>query len=446
MAALRGWANAAPQRSLSIRPHIMEAALQSQDIRMAAIEAETGSGEFSRGWNVLLASVIGIGCGLAAIPFYTFGIFAPHLTREFGWSLGQIMAGLMVTTLVVIFTAPLGAILSERIGTRRMAIVSMALFGLSMLSLATLNGSLTQFYATWAVASVVGTGTLPITFTRTVNSWFDRHRGLALGIAMIGTGLFGIICKPLMAWVIGDYGWRAGYLVLGALPLVIALPVVALAFREPTAGAATATGAVIAKPLTGYTRAEALRQWRFWLLAAILLPLSFALAGTPPNLESILADKGLPAGTIVSLTPLIGLASIVGRLVGGSLLDRFWAPAVAFVILSTPLASYAILSSAHLEPAMAAVAIFLIGFALGIEYDVIAYLTSRYFGLKSYAAIYSLLYICFSTGAGFAPLVFGMIRDRAHDFGPALTACSIILPIAAAGFLLLGRYPRFDDR
>lgn len=414
---------------------------------MVAIETDTerDDGEFSRGWKILLASVIGIGCGLAAIPFYTFGIFAPHLAREFGWSLGEIMAGLMVTTLVVIFTAPLGGVLSERIGTRRMAVVSMALFGLSVLSLATLNGSLVQFYVTWGLASIVGTGTLPITFTRTVNSWFDRHRGLALGIAMMGTGFFGIICKPLMAWVIGDYGWRTGYLVLGALPLLIALPIVALTFREPAARADGEATAPVRK-LTGYTRAEALRQWRFWLLAAILLPLSFALAGTPPNLESILTDKGLSAGAIVSLTPLIGLASIIGRLVGGSLLDRFWAPAVAFVILSTPLASYVILSAAHLDPAMAATAIFLIGFALGIEYDVIAYLTSRYFGLKSYSAIYSLLYVCFSTGAGFAPLVFGMIRDRAHDFGPALTACSIILPIAAGGFLLLGRYPRFDDR
>jgi MFS family permease len=424
-----------------------EAALQAEENRMAAIAtaAKRSGGEFSRGWGILLASVIGIGCGLAAIPFYTFGIFAPHLAHEFGWSLGQIMAGLMVTTLVVIFTAPLGGLVSERIGTRRMAIGSMILFGLALLSLATLRGSLMQFYVTWAVAAIVGTGTLPITFTKTVNNWFDQHRGLALGIAMTGTGFFGIICKPLMAWVIGDYGWRAGYLVLGALPLLFALPIASLAFREPRAEtddeARTAQ-----RQLTGYSRSEALKQWRFWLLVAILLPLSFALAGTPPNLESILTDKGLAPATIVSLTPLIGLASIIGRLVGGSLLDRFWAPAVAFLILSTPLVSYMILSAAHLGPGMAAVAIFLIGFALGIEYDVIAYLTSRYFGLKSYAAVYSFLYVCFSTGAGFAPLVFGLIRDRAHNFGPALSACSIVLPISAAGFLLLGRYPRFDDR
>ncbi|WP_162234232.1 MFS transporter [Novosphingobium sp. Leaf2] len=415
--------------------------MQARDGTLSDPAASQDS-EFTRGWPVLLASVIGIGCGLAAIPFYTFGIFAPHLVKAFGWSLGEIMAGLMITTLGVVIGAPLCGVLSEKIGTRRTAIGSLVLFGLTLLSLATLNGSLLQFYITWGVASVAGTGTLPITFTRTVNSWFDRHRGLALGIAMMGTGLFGIACKPLMAWVIGDYGWRAGYLVLGALPLVVAMPIAVLAFRDPVNRADTTLPTA---PASGFTRAQVLRQWRFWLLLVILLPLSFALAGTPPNLESILSDKGLSPATILSLTPLVGLAAIVGRLVGGSLLDRFWAPAVAFVILSIPVASYIILSAAHVEPVMAGVAVFLIGFALGIEYDVIAYLTSRYFGLRAYSAIYGMLYTCFAIGSGFAPLMFGMIHDRTHSFGPALTACAIILPLAAAGLLLLGRYPRLDE-
>lgn len=415
--------------------------MQARDGTMSEPATAPGN-EFAQGWPVLLASVIGIGCGLAAIPFYTFGIFAPHLAKAFGWSLGEIMAGLMITTLGVVIGAPLCGLLSERIGTRRTAIGSMVLFGLTILSLATLNGSLLQFYLTWGVASVAGTGTLPITFTRTVNGWFDRHRGLALGIAMMGTGLFGIACKPLMAWVIGDYGWRAGYLALGVLPLLIAMPIAVLAFRDPTKRADPTRPAA---PPSGFSRAQALRQWRFWLLIAILLPLSFALAGTPPNLESILTDKGLSPATILSLTPLVGFAAIVGRLVGGSLLDRFWAPAVAFVILSVPVVSYVILSAAHVDPAMAGIAVFLIGFALGIEYDVIAYLTSRYFGLKAYSAIYGMFYTCFAIGSGFAPLAFGMIHDRMHSFGPALTACAIILPLAAAGLLMLGRYPRLDE-
>lgn len=400
--------------------------------------------EFQRGWRILLASMLGIGCGLAAMPFYTAGVFAPHLAREFGWSMGEIMAGLTITTVVVIVAAPVTGVLCERFGTRRIALVSLICFGLAYLSLATLGNSLVQFYLTWAVAATLGAGTLPITFTRTVNRWFDKHRGLALGLAMTGTGLFGVLCKPLLAWVIADYGWRAGYFSLGLLPLCLALPVAIALFREPSAEDAQTVEGAPADPdaIPGLTRGQALRHWRFWLISAILVPISFALAGAVPNLEPILLDRGIDQATILTLTPLVGLASISGRLIGGWLLDRFWAPGVAFVLLGMPAISCVILTSADLDPNLARAAIVLIGFALGIEYDVVAYLTSRYFGMRAYAAIYGIFYVCFSTGAGFAPLAFGLIRDHAHDFAPALQISAIILPICAAGFLALGKYPK----
>jgi cyanate permease len=105
-----------------------------------------------------------------------------------------------------------------------------------------------------------------------------------------------------------------------------------------------------------------------------------------------------------------------------------------------------ILAGGQLDPDMARVAIVLIGFALGIEYDVVAYLTSRYFGMRSYAAIYSVFYVCFSTGAGFGPLVFGLIRDFTQDFAPALQISAVILPLCSAGFLFLGKYPALSAR
>lgn len=406
------------------------------------MQAASGVNEFSRGWRILLASLLGIGCGLAAIPFYTAGVFAPHLAREFGWSMGEIMAGLTITTVMVIFAAPAAGVLCDRFGTRIVALISLACFGLAYLSLATLGNSLTQFYLTWAVAATLGAGTLPITFTRTVNRWFDKHRGLALGFAMTGTGLFGVLCKPFLAWVIADYGWRAGYFSLGLLPLCLAIPAALVLFREPAQDVAVAQAqADTSEPLPGMTKAQALRHWRFWLIAAILVPISFALAGAVPNLEPILLDRGIDAATILTLTPLIGLSSIGGRLIGGWLLDRFWAPGVAFVLLGMPAISCIILAGGQLDPAMARIAIVLIGFALGIEYDVVAYLTSRYFGMRSYAAIYSVFYVCFSTGAGFGPLVFGLIRDFTQDFAPALQISAVILPLCAAGFLFLGKYP-----
>ncbi len=409
------------------------------------MDAAGQDGEFRRGWPILLASLLGIGFGLAAVPFYTAGVFAPHLVHEFGWSIGQIMGALTLTTLVVMIAAPVAGMMCDRFGTRKVASLALAGFGLSVLSLAALGPSLIQFYLCWGLAAALGAGTLPITYTRTVNRWFDRHRGLALGFAMTGTGLFGMVSKPLLAWVIADHGWRGGYAALGMLTLLVALPATLLLFREPEERSAPdkAPAAPVTPPsLPGFSRAEALKQWRFWLIALILLPISFGLAGAVPNLEPILLDKGLDQATILTLTPLVGFASICGRLVGGWLLDRFWAPGVAFVLLGLPAVSCVILAGSDVDPGMIRLAILLLGFALGIEYDVVAYLTSRYFGMRAYSGLYAIFYVCFSTGAGFAPLIFGIIRDATGGFAAALNISAVLLPLCAAGFLLLGRYPK----
>ncbi len=400
----------------------------------------TSEGEFKRGWPVVLASLIGIGLGLSPLPFYTAGVFAPHLQAALGWSTAQIMASLSITTMVVVIAGPGAGLLTERYGTRPVVLTSITLFGLAYLSMATLGNSLTQFYVTWGLIAFLGAGTLPITFTRTVNRWFDRKRGIALGLALSGTGLFGILCKPYLAWVIANWGWRGGYVGLGLLPLLIALPVAFALFRDPDT---VDQPQHLPDALTGLSRGEALRSWRFWLICVAIVFIAFCLGGPVPNLEGILRDHGFTPETMLKLTPLIGLSAIFGRILGGLLLDRFWAPAVAFAILGLPAIACWMLAQAGCSVEQAAFAIVLIGFALGIEYDVLAYLTARYFGLRAYAGLYAIIYVCFAVGSGFAPLVFGLVRDRFGGFGPALTIAAIVLPIASGLFLLLGRYPTF---
>jgi MFS family permease len=398
--------------------------------------------EFRRGWQIVLASLLGIGLGLSPMPFYTLGVFAPHLAREFGWSIGEIMAGLTVTTVMMLWAAPAVGLLAGRFGVRRVALASLVLFGLAFMALGLSSGSLTQYYITWALIAVLGAGTLPITWTKAVNHWFDRRKGLALGLSLTGTGLFGMASKPYLAWLIGAYGWRAGYVGLGLLPILIAFPTAFLLFRDTDPH----VDAVVRETTPGgLTLGQTLREWRFWLMAIALIPISYALGGPVPNLEGILKGGGVAPATILALTPLVGFSSLTGRLVGGWLLDRFWAPAVAFVILALPGLSCWLLSGTALDYSTAAVAIFLIGFALGVEYDVMAFFVARYFGLRSYAAIYGTLYVFFSIGAGIGPLGFGRDFDRHADYRWSLTISAVMLVAGAAALLTLGRYRRFAD-
>ena len=408
---------------------------------MSAGETGDGYGEFRKGWPVVLSSMLGIALGLSPLPFYTIGVFAPHLTKAFGWHQGQIMGGLTVTTLMVVWAGPAVGWLATRWPVRRVALASLLLLSLAFMSLGLSSGSLAQYYITFAAIAVLGAGTLPITWTKAVNHRFDRRKGLALGISLMGTGLFGFFSKGYCAWLIARFGWRGGFVGVGLLPLVIALPV-ALALFHDTGPIPDGTGAPALRD-GGMSVGEVLRDRRFWTMASGFLIVAFSLAGPAPNLEKILTLAGLPPATIVGLTSLIGLSALTGRLIGGWLIDRLWAPGVAFVILSAPALSCWLLAGAVLTPTVAACAISLIGFALGVEYDLLAFFIARYFGMRSYTAIYGILYVFFSLGAGFGPLVFGLDFDRHGNFHLSLLAAVMVLLITGALFLTLGKYRTF---
>jgi MFS family permease len=394
--------------------------------------------EFKTGWPVVLSSMLGIGLGLSPLPFYTTGVFAPFLAKAFGWTLSQVMAGITVTTATVLFAGPAAGFLAVRYGARPVALISLVLFALAFMSFALSNGSLPLFYATWAMAALLGAGTLPMTWTVAVNQRFERRKGLALGLSLMGTGLFGFFCKPLLAWMVAGFGWRGAYVGLGLLPLLIAFPVAFFLFFE-RAGARSARG-VLAPAAEGLTFGQTARQWRFWLIAFILVPVSFALAGPIPNMENILKTSGFKAANIVGLTSLIGLSALSGRLVGGWLLDRLWAPMVALVILASPGISCFLLSQPSVSQGAAGLSIVLIGFAVGVEYDLMAFLVARYFGMRSYTAIYGVLYVFFSVGAGAGPLLFGWSFEQTGSYRLILEIAFAVLLACGLLLLTLGRY------
>ncbi|SNS15410.1 MULTISPECIES: MFS transporter [unclassified Azospirillum] len=400
----------------------------------------TEQSEFKQGWKVVATAAMGIGTGLSPIPFYTVGVFVAPLMAAFGWAVDQIMVCLMIQTFGSTVMAPIIGVLADRYGVRRVTLVSVVLFGLSLALFALGNGSLTLFYLNWLLLATVGAGTLPITWTRPVNNWFNKHRGLALGLSLLGTGLFGTMAKLYANFLIGEVGWRLAYVGLGLLPLLLAFPLALAWFRDredvPTARHATAPAV-----LEGVSFAAALRTRHFWVLALAFLPIAFAVGGPIPNLERILGSKGISTAEAVSIASLLGPAVIVGRLSGGWLIDRFWAPGVAFVLLSVPALACWAMTGDTINSHMAMLAVAMIGFAAGVEYDVMAFLVSRYFGMRAYGSIYGAIYAFFAVGAGFGPYIFGRIYvlNGSYDTGLLLGAVGFVL--GAVLLLGLGRYP-----
>lgn len=406
--------------------------------------AQAHSRETPRGWLVVFAAMVGVAVGLSPVPFYTIGMFAPELSKAFGWSFASMMGSIGVQSAVVMASGPLAGFVVDRWGARPVAVVSLALFGLCFMSLALSNGSLLLYYAQWGVMSVVGAGTLSATWTRVVNGWFDKNRGLALGLASTGTGLTGFLVKPFTAWIITDYGWRMAFVAVGLLPIIIGVPLILLLFHERRdVESPTATDQAPIVEEYGFTLAEALRSHKFWILAAAFFLIAFALTAPTPNLENILKSFRFELGQIGRITASFGLAVIAGRIVGGWMLDRIWAPACAFGILIVPAVGSWLLSGDSLSGPAALAAVLCIGFGAGFEFDLLAYLISRYFGQRNYGTIYGCFYTVIAFGGGLGPVVYGYAYDSTGTYGTALLLGVGCVMTGATLLLLLGRYPLF---
>lgn len=404
--------------------------------------------ETPRGWVVVGAAAVGVSVGMSPVPFYTIGIFAPQLAHEFGWSFAALMAGIGVQSFVVMLISPFTGIVTDRVGARGVAMISLVLFGLAFMSFALSGRSLILFYAQWVILSLAGAGTLSLTWSRVVSGWFDRNRGLALGVASTGTGITGFLIKPFTAWMIAAHGWRTAYVAIGLLPILIGLPVVYLFFRERRRGTATAADGILHEgpgQEPGMLYADALRDRKFWIIAAAFLLIAYALTSPTPNMENILRTFRFDVATIAGITSSFGLAVIVGRIGGGWLIDRIWAPGCACAVLLMPAGASWMLAQPHLTRYQALGSVIAIGLAAGLEFDLLAFLVARYFGQRNFSSIYGSFYTAIAIGGGAGPVIFGRAFDLTGSYATVLVSGTMAIIAGGALLLLLGPYRSFRE-
>lgn len=389
-------------------------------------------------WWVVVGSIFGLLVGNGPIMQFTFGVFLLPITKEFGWSrsttASALVAGLTMTALCV----PLAGRLIDRYGIRAVTLPAIAAFGLCLAALALFATTPASFIAIYALMGVAAAGQTPLPYAKAISAWFDNRRGLALGLAMSGVGLGAAIVPQFAQYLVAHAGWRGAYLGLAVLVTVVGLAAVSLAVREPVA----AERPRVAGDLPGLTGAQALRAPCFWQLAVAFFAVAIAANGTIAHVVPLLVDRGISPAVAAGAMAFAGIALTIGRLLAGWLLDRMHAPYVAAFFFAMPLAGIALLLASP-APGAAAVAVVLVGMGLGAEVDLIAFLLSRYLGIRSFGEIYGYLFCVFMLGSGVGPYLMGLSFDRLGAYDPALLGQCAALAVAALLLLKLGpyRYP-----
>jgi MFS family permease len=382
------------------------------------------------GWLVVLAAYCGAMVGFGSLLVFSFSIFLKPLSGAFGWSRESVSAAFGLAALsIAVCSPPLGHLL-DRYGPRRVILPCMAIFGVAFASVGLLTPHLLHLYAIFVLMGVVGNGTTQMGYSRAVSTWFDKRRGLALALMLAGVGTGSIIFPPLAQALIAAYGWRVAYFVLGVVVLLLGIPLTALFVRErphETVRAQTT--------LPGATVSEGLRSPAFWILIATLFLSSVSMNGSITHLSALLTDRGVTAANAALAASMLGLASFIGRLVTGFLLDRFFGPRVGFCLCALSAGGILLLARAGSSlPGIAAA--MLIGLGVGAEANLTPYLLTRYFGLRAFSTLYGFTWTAYAMAGAIGPVLMGKAFDVTGSYASLLMILSVTT-LAAAGLLLL---------
>jgi sugar phosphate permease len=400
------------------------------------------------GWWVVFAAAVGTALHIGPIVVGTFGVFLKPLSHEFGWSRSQISFAFSLFAIAGAISAPVVGRLVDYVGARRVILAATSLYGLGVLALALLSGHVWLLYGIYFFIGVVGTGTTPVPYAKVITRWFDRSRGLALGLTVAASSL-GLVAMPYLAQaLIAAVGWRRAYLIIALMVLGIAIPVVALLLKESpqTIGLEPDGGTVgrTSEPPPGdedkiLAFSQAWRSTTFWLIAVPFFLMSLSFHGCILHLVALLTDRGISPHDAAIAASLVGAGGLVARLGGGYLLDRFFAPAVAvWLFLSSTLGLVLLWSGAPgFVPFLAG---FLIGIGQGAELDIIPYMVSRYFGLAAFAHIYGYLFAAFLLGGVLGPPLMGWGFDTIGSYRPIIAIFTFSTLLAIGLVSRLGPY------
>lgn len=381
--------------------------------------------------------------GVGPVVFVAFSLFMPAIAEDFGWSRSSLSLGIFIYTVTNALGMPLLGRLVDRFGIRKPNTLFILLFSATLGAAALMPRSTSVFLLIYALLGFFGTSLTPMPYAKAVSALFDRRRGIALGVAMAGYGIGAALVSLIVSIMITNLGWRNSYSVLAVTVLGVSLFSIWFLILD-TDSPSTSKNTDI-KAQTGLSLKDSLTDSNnFWLIAAALLLISIAINGLVTHFISLVKDRGLTSVDGGVLLTALGISSILGRLLTGYLIDRFFAPVVSCILFLLPLAGIIILAL-NLPNSLLIISAITLGIGLGAEVDLMGYVVGRYFGIKSFAEIYGYLLATFSFGAGAGAYFFAGVYDQWLTYEPALWAAAAGLLVAILLLNRLGDY-RFPTR
>jgi MFS family permease len=389
------------------------------------------------GWIVLAASAAIVGLGMGAL--FSLGVFLKPMADTMGWSRGVISSVALLGWMAMGLGSFVWGALSDRIGTRAVAVAGGLLLGLGLV-LSSQVQALWQLYVTFGFMVGFAVGAFYAPLTSTATKWFTARRGLAVALVSSGIGVGILAVAPLARALISAWDWRVALLVIGDLAWLVVIPAALLLREEPGDVGAAAMGGAAARGGREYATHEVLAAPQFWAIAITHFACCAAHSGPIFHMVTHATDQGLGPMTAAAAFGVSGLASIAGRLGGGVLADRFGAKRTLLAGLALQAAMIVLyLFVREVGPFYALAVVF--GVSYGGVMPLYALVTREYFGEKVMGAAYGGVFLVSTLGMGLGAFAGGVLYDRLGSY-TWLYAGSFAIGAAAILLALTFRAPR----
>jgi MFS family permease len=376
-------------------------------------------------------AMIGLALGPSVIANLTVSAYIGPIEAEFGWLRSDVSFAFSLVAYMIVVMSPLQGMLVDRFGPRKVVLTSIPLFALSLGAIYFTPDNIYVYYFLWALVPIAGLGLWPLGYLQAVTPWFDRKLGLALGCANAGIGVGSTFLPMLVIGpIIAAYSWRHAVLAIAALVLFVSWPVVAYCLREPSGGDSAARKLAAASRSFGLSFRDSMREPTFWMLNLGFFLLGMTATSLVTQQVPLLRDAGWTVDETTRLQTTFGFGLLFARVAVGFIIDHVFAPRVMTTV-SIGGAIACILYAVY--PEWGYVSALLIGFLLGAEFDVLAFLIKRYYGYLAYGRVYGVIFGVFYLGSAVGiwgmPKLREMTADLSYDNG--LYAAAVILLASA---------------
>jgi predicted MFS family arabinose efflux permease len=384
-------------------------------------------------WMTLAAGVIGSAISSGVISIVVFGMTLKQIATEFGWYRSQVSVGLVCFYLFNGAGALILGHLTARLGVRWPAVVFVLGFASANLMLALIPASMPLFALVFVWLGLSSGGCTSMPYAIGIAGWFDKGRGLALAVAVSGTGLGHLFLPSFVRWRISAAGWRGAYDGVAVYVAIVGLFALLALYREPPLRQRQLT----IQPsgfLSIYKKHRAVG-----ILAIAIFLLSFASIGLSVSLPALVTDAGFSTSDAAAILTVYGAANWIAKLATGPFLDRFHVRFVAAgIFLLVASAGVVLLTYPRLIGMYIAAS--LIGCGVGAEADIMTYGASRYHEPSGLGKAVGAIWVWMPWGAGLGVLAGTASFDLCGNYRIAVLAYTISAIGATAVIMWLGPY------